>query len=311
MGNSTSRITSASKQQQQPPPSRTVIVRRTLTDDADGEDSTTSNDTRVATTTAASGGLDVSGNVKDKVFAITGGASGIGLGTAKLLSQRGAVVCIADIDPAAMESAEAYFSAQKVPFMISRVDVSKRSEVDDWINLIVKEYGRLDGAANVAGVIGRVHGITPVDDMSDEEWDKIIAVNLTGTMYCMRAQLRAMADGGSIVNVTSIHGLKGFARHSAYDASKHGIIGLTRSAAQEVGNREIRVNAVAPGSVYTPLMQKEWDHSGRAKDAPFDEPTAFRRLGRIDEAASVMAFLLGPESSFVSGSVYRVDGAWN
>lgn len=304
MGNSTSR-TAGSRPHTltAPPASRTVIVRKTLKDS--DEDDSTSNDTRVA-----AAGSNINNNVQGKVFAITGGASGIGLGTAKLLSQRGATVCIADIDPAAMETAEEYFTAQKVPFMISRVDVSKRAEVDGWIELIVKEYGRLDGAANVAGVIGRVHGITAVDEMMDEEWDKIIAVNLTGTMYCMRAQLRAVVDGGSIVNVTSIHGLKGFARHSAYDASKHGIIGLTKAAAQEVGDREIRVNAVAPGSVYTPLMQKEWDHSGRPKDAPFDEPTAFRRLGRIEEAASVMAFLLGPESSFVSGSVYCIDGAW-
>ena len=102
----------------------------------------------------------------------------------------------------------------------------------------------------------------------------------------------------------------GFANHSAYDASKHGIIGLTKAAALENGAREVRVNAVAPGSVYTPLMQKEWDHRGRAADAPFDEPTAFQRRGTVEEAANVMAFLLGPESSFVSGSVYAVDGAW-
>lgn len=313
MGNSTSRIGSKPHTQTAAPPaSRTVIVRRTLKEGSSGDETdSTSNDTAVA---SGSGGLtipSINNNVQGKVFAITGGASGIGLGTAKLLSQRGATVALADIDAAAMAAAEEYFSAQNVPFMISRVDVSKRAEVDAWIELVVKEYGRLDGAANVAGVIGRVHGITAVDEMLDEEWDKIIAVNLTGTMYCMRAQLRAIVDGGSIVNVTSIHGIKGFARHSAYDASKHGIIGLTKSAAQEVGDREIRVNAVAPGSVYTPLMQKEWDHSGRPKDAPFDEPSAFRRLGRIEEAASVMAFLLGPESSFVSGSVYRIDGAWN
>lgn len=297
MGNSISRSKSQTPATAAAPPaSRTVIVRRTIKDD--DSETLTSNDNAAQS------------SLQGKVFAITGGASGIGLGTAKMLSSRGATVCIADVDPAAMKTTEDYLTAQKVPFMVSRVDVSKRAEVDAWIDLIVKEYGRLDGAANVAGVIGRVHGITPVDDMDDAEWDKIIAVNLTGTMYCMRAQLRNIVDGGSIVNVTSIHGLKGFARHSAYDSSKHGIIGLTKAAAQEVGAREIRVNAVAPGSVYTPLMQKEWDHSGRPKDAPFDEPTAFQRLGRIDEAASVMAFLLGPESSFVSGSVYCVDGAW-
>lgn len=102
----------------------------------------------------------------------------------------------------------------------------------------------------------------------------------------------------------------GFARHAAYDASKHGIVGLTRAAALENGEREIRVNSVAPGAIYTPLMQKNWDFNGRPADAPFEDPSAFQRQGTAEETASVICFLLGPESTFVSGSVYRVDGAW-
>jgi NAD(P)-dependent dehydrogenase (short-subunit alcohol dehydrogenase family) len=102
----------------------------------------------------------------------------------------------------------------------------------------------------------------------------------------------------------------GFGKHAAYDASKHGVIGLTRAAAQEVGAREIRVNAVAPGAIYTPLMQKHWDQVGRANEAPFDDPSAFQRQGTAEEVGSVIAFLLGPESTFVSGSVYSVDGSW-
>lgn len=272
--------------------------------------------------------------LKGKVFAITGGASGIGLATAQILSRRGATVCIADVDPEAMKAAEVYFTSLEVPHMVTRVDVSKRKEVDAWIESIVKAHGRLDGAANVAGVIGKYHGVSPVSELDDDEWDKIIGVNLTGTMYCMRAELRNMNDRGSIVNVSSIHGLKGelrfhhvgrvwgmghgfaytifvgFARHGAYDASKHGIVGLTRAAALENGEREIRVNSVAPGAIYTPLMQKNWDFAGRPKDALFDDPTAFQRQGTAEETANVITFLLGPESTFVSGSVYKVDGAW-
>jgi NAD(P)-dependent dehydrogenase (short-subunit alcohol dehydrogenase family) len=102
----------------------------------------------------------------------------------------------------------------------------------------------------------------------------------------------------------------GFARHGAYDASKHGVNGLTKAAALENGGREVRVNSVAPGSIYTPLMQKEWDSKNRPADAPFSEPTAFQRLGTAEETANVIVFLLSPESAFVSGSVYAVDGAW-
>lgn len=104
--------------------------------------------------------------------------------------------------------------------------------------------------------------------------------------------------------------LAGFANHGAYDASKHAVIGLTRAAALENGHREVRVNAVAPGAIWTPLMQKNWDLTGRPADAPFDVPTSIRRLGTAEETGNVIAFLLGPESSFVSGSVYRIDGAW-
>lgn len=102
----------------------------------------------------------------------------------------------------------------------------------------------------------------------------------------------------------------GFALHGAYDASKHGLIGLTKAAAQENGHRGVRVNSVAPGAIYTPLMQKSWDFMGRPADTPFSEPSAIQRLGTADETASVICFLLGPESTFVSGSVYQVDGAW-
>ncbi|ATY64251.1 short chain dehydrogenase family [Cordyceps militaris] len=248
--------------------------------------------------------------LRGRVFAVTGGASGIGLATARLLLQRGATVCVADVDPHALKAAAAYFADRGKQCDVERVDVSRRAQVDAWIAGIVARHGRLDGAANVAGVIGKCHGVAPVAELEDEDWDAIIAVNLTGTMYCMRAQLRNIERGGSIVNVSSIHGLKGFAKHAAYDASKHGIVGLTRAAALENGDREVRVNSVAPGAIYTPLMQKNWDGRRRPADAPFDEPTAFQRQGTAEETASVICFLLGPESTFVSGSVYQVDGAW-
>ncbi|KAJ2983019.1 hypothetical protein NUW58_g6326 [Xylaria curta] len=248
-----------------------------------------------------------------KVFGVTGGASGIGFATAQLLSQRGATVCIADVDPEAMARAESYFQPLNVPYSITKVDISKRDEVESWINGIVEQFGRLDGAANVAGVIGKHHGLREVKDLDDDEWNRIIAVNLTGTMYCVRAELQKIADGGSIVNVSSVHGLKGFAKYGAYDASKHGIIGLTRSAAKENGHREVRVNAVAPGAIFTPLMERAWklhDYTPAhlVRGTPPEDEAAFGRQGTSEEVASTIAFLLGPDSKYMTGTVQSVDG---
>lgn len=149
--------------------------------------------------------------LEGKVFAITGGASGIGLATAQSLARKGAIVCIADLDQSALDSAGSLFTSQKRSFKTSKVDVSKRTDVEAWIESIVSEFGRLDGAANVAGIIGKGHGRDAVTALNDDEWDRIIAVNLTGMMYCLRAELRRLVDGGSIVNVASIHGTKGTA----------------------------------------------------------------------------------------------------
>jgi NAD(P)-dependent dehydrogenase (short-subunit alcohol dehydrogenase family) len=147
--------------------------------------------------------------MEGKIVAISGGASGIGLATAKLISSRGATVCIADVDEKALEGAKFHFTPLNVPFTVTKVDVTKRSEVEAWIDSIVEKFGRLDGAVNGAGIIGKHHGITKLADVEDEEWDRIIAVNLTGLMYCLRAELRKISDHGSIVNVASIQGVMG------------------------------------------------------------------------------------------------------
>lgn len=148
---------------------------------------------------------------KDKVYAITGGASGIGLATAKLVSERGGIVCIADANKAALDKVEADL-AEKSPdvlFSVHHVDVADKVQVVQWIADIMKAYGRLDGAANIAGVTGKDHGLKPVKDLDDNEWDRIIGVNLTGTMYCMREELKVIQPKGSIVNMASIHATNG------------------------------------------------------------------------------------------------------
>jgi NAD(P)-dependent dehydrogenase (short-subunit alcohol dehydrogenase family) len=184
-----------------------------------------------------------------KVFAISGGASGIGLATAEILHRRGASIAIGDIDPEALKAAESAnetFQTDPNRVLCTHLDVSKRPSVENWIAGVVEKFGKLDGAANCAGVIGKHHGTRKLEDLEDEQWDLILGVNLTGMMYCMRAQLKAIKGPGSVVCVSSVQGTIGFAKHAAYAASKHGILGLVRSAAKEVGEREIRVNAVNP-----------------------------------------------------------------
>lgn len=243
-----------------------------------------------------------------KVVAITGGASGIGLATAKLLSSRGATVCISDINPTAISSATSYFENLAVPFAAIQLDVTNRLEVRAWVEGIAKKYGHLDGAVNSAGIIGKKHGLTHLTEMDDDEWVEIINVNLTGIMLCLKAELQSIVDGGSIVNISSIQGVMGFPGSAAYSASKHGVIGLTRSVAKEVGSRNIRVNAVAPGAIQTPLLDKAMQVNPNEGNG---NVTAIKRLGTAEEIAAICCFLLGSESTFVTGSVYGADGGWN
>lgn len=150
-------------------------------------------------------------SLQGKVYAVTGGASGIGLATAKLISQRGGTVCIADVNRDLLNEVESYFTSMTppVPFMVDQVDVTDKQQVESWIADIKTKYHSLDGAANIAGVIGKDHGIKSVAELADDEWDKIIGVNLTGMMYCLRAELNHISDGGSIVNMASIHATTG------------------------------------------------------------------------------------------------------
>lgn len=185
-------------------------------------------------------------DLKDKVIAITGAASGIGAATAELLASYGAVVSLADMDLDGLQSMKTRIDEVNGRCMVRKVNVSISREVQDWIDQTVKDHGKLDGAANLAGIVPRGINVDRVEDLQDEEWCRVIDVNLTGVMYCMRSQIQNMNSGGSIVNAASVAGLRGFAKNSAYVASKHAVIGLTKSAAKEVGDRQIRVNCLAP-----------------------------------------------------------------
>lgn len=183
-------------------------------------------------------------DMEGKVFAITGGASGIGLAVAKQLRAQGAKLSICDVNTKSLEEAAAQLGGVGDNLITTTVDVREDAAVNEWVETTMKKFGRLDGAANIAGVIGKHHGVRELKDQDDEQWNLIFGVNVTGLMYCMRAELRHMTKG-SIVNASSVQGVMGFAKHAAYSASKHAVVGLTRSVAKEAAPN-IRVNAVAP-----------------------------------------------------------------
>lgn len=139
----------------------------------------------------------------------------------------------------------------------NKVDVTDSNQVDSWISEIVEHFGRIDGAANIAGVVGQPGGkvFANITEITNEHWDSIIGINLTGLFYCLRAQLRTMHAGASIVNVASMAGVMGRPGIAAYSSSKHGVVGLTKTAAQEVGERGIRVNALAPSVLLYPFRR--------------------------------------------------------
>lgn len=180
---------------------------------------------------------------KGKVVAITGAASGIALALTKLLASQGATLSLADLQAERLEELVKELQEQGVEAMGTVLDVSSSDAVDAWIAATVKKYGKLDCAANIAGI---ELGFTDIIDLKNETWDKMIAVNLTGVMYCVRAQIRVMTKGASIVNAASLAGIMGRPGIGAYACAKHGVVGLTKTVAKEVGKHGIRVNAIAP-----------------------------------------------------------------
>ena len=173
-----------------------------------------------------------------KVIAVTGGASGIGLALVKLLAGAGARVSIADINEKALNDVVADIEAEGGDALGFTVNVADVCQVNAWIDQTLQRYGHLDGAANVAAVIGTGINKNCVEELEDDDWALVISVNLTGVMHCMRAELRQLPHGGSIVNVTSVAGSMGIAKNSAYSAAKHGVVGLSSVGCKGSGRSE-------------------------------------------------------------------------
>ncbi|KAB5550803.1 3-alpha--hydroxysteroid dehydrogenase [Coniochaeta sp. 2T2.1] len=246
-----------------------------------------------------------------KVVVITGAASGIGRETAKLLASTGARLSLADFQEAALKEVVSEISLQYGEDTVTHalVDVRDRASVESWIAATVKTFGApIDGVANLAGVIGKEINVAPIWEVSDEDWEFVVGINLKGVFNCLRAAIPHMRDGGSIVNAASIAGLIGFRKNAAYVASKHGVAGLTRSAAKDLGSRNIRINAICPGAIDTPMLRKS-SNTGEGHGVGYDY-VALNRPGRADELPPLIAFLLSDGSSYMTGTMQSIDGGW-
>ena len=237
---------------------------------------------------------------------VTGAASGIGLATARRLGAGGANVVIADYNAEGAEKAAAELKAEGVKAAAVALDVTSPESVEAAVRFAVDTFGGLDLAVNNAGIGGPS---APTGAYDIEAYDRVVRTNLDGVFYSLRHELpviEAAGRGGAIVNVASILGSTGFAGSPAYVAAKHGVVGLTKTAAAEYASKNIRINAVGPGFIETPLLQ------GMDRSA-YDGLVALHpagRLGRSEEVAELIVFLLSDRASFVHGSYHLVDGAY-
>jgi NAD(P)-dependent dehydrogenase (short-subunit alcohol dehydrogenase family) len=252
----------------------------------------------------------MAGMLDGKSALITGGGGGIGRATALAFAREGARVAVADfVEDDARETVGLVNAAGGQAISLSG-DVSRDADVREMITAVVGAYGRLDCAFNNAGVagwhVGSVNQKTA--EWSEESFDRMIAVNLKGVWLCLRAEINQMLTqgGGAIVNTASIAGLAGLPNAAAYVAAKHGVIGLTKTAALEYGEAKIRVNAVCPGYIKTPMTAGMTPERGAAVLAQ----TPMKRLGEADEIAEMVVWLCSARASYVSGAAYNVDGGW-
>ncbi len=243
-----------------------------------------------------------------RVALVTGASSGIGRATALAFAREGYTVVLADLDE--KQGAEAATECEREgACRFIACDVSDEKSVQKLFAEILDSYGHLDAAFNNAGIEGEQ---APTGECTTANFDRVIAVNLRGVWLCMREELRLMArqqDGGSIINTSSVAGLIGLPGIPAYDASKHGIVGLTRTAALEYAKQKIRVNAVCPGAIETPMLERFMSGSPGGREA-MTQTEPIGRIGRPEEIASAVLWLSSPAASFITGQAIAVDGGW-
>ncbi len=240
-----------------------------------------------------------------RVALVTGGGSGIGAATARRFARAGAAVVVADVAEAGAAAVADEIVADGGRAVAIAADVSEGDQVDAMMALAVDRFGGLDLAFNNAGISG-TYG--PLADLSIEDWQRTIDINLTGVFRCIRAEVPLMLErgGGSIVNTSSAAGQMGFAMLPAYVAAKHGVIGLTRSAALEYARAGIRVNAVLPGTVHTPMLEAFAGSVEGVQALAAPSPTG--RPGTPEEVAEAAVWLSTDAARFVNGHCLAVDG---
>lgn len=236
---------------------------------------------------------------------VTGGSSGIGAATAMLYAAHGASVVVCDLNEKAGNEMVSRIKGNGGKAIFVKADVSKSAECENLVQQTLKNFDRLDIAFNNAGIGGEQNTVA---DMSVEGWDKVIDINLNSVFYCMKYELPAMLKNnkGSIVNMSSILGQVGFANSAGYVAAKHGVVGLTKTAALEFSARGIRINAVGPAFINTPLLSALDDSMMQLliKLHPMG------RLGKAEEVAEMVVWLSSDKASFVTGGYYPIDGGY-
>lgn len=244
----------------------------------------------------------------NKVALVTGGGSGLGEAISKDLASKGAKVVITDINLDAAQRVADEIAKTSGNASAIKQDTSSKEDSEKVVRFAVDTYGGLNYAVNNAGIGGDQ---APAGETDLDSWDQVIDINLNGVLYGMRHQIPAMLKAGAkdsaIVNMASIHGTVAAVNNGAYTAAKHGVVGITKNAAAEYGTEGLRINAVGPGYITTPLLENNLDAEtldGLKAKHPLG------RLGTADEVAKVVSFLLSDDASFVTGAYYLIDGGY-
>jgi NAD(P)-dependent dehydrogenase (short-subunit alcohol dehydrogenase family) len=247
---------------------------------------------------------------ENKVALVTGAASGLGLATAKAFAEAGASVVLADWDEKEVQAAAKGLADEGRRALAVRCDVSDDAQVEAMVHQTVAAFGRLDAAYNNAGI---QNVLAETADSPRDDYDRVMGVNLRGVWSCMKFELQKMREQGSgaIVNCSSLGGLVGGNQRGTYHAAKHGVIGFTKSAALEYATRGIRVNAVCPGMIHTPMLDKMIaEGQGAELNAMLKTLVPMGRMGRPEEIADAVLWLCSSAASYVTGQSISVDGGY-